>query len=555
MTIRPPQQPPYSRYPQQPQYGHQTHAQQYGQSQDISNRPSYMDPRYSRAIDPQSQQCLQQYGQYQPAPPLRLYSSQQLYSQSGGYSSVQPGQYPPQQGTPQYPPQQPQGGYPPPGGQQYGGRPPQSQPVTPQQIGQYKQLLQATIQEKSLQKMYPANDPRLDLYAQRAAQQVDQLCAFWKIPKEVGQDFAKLALFDIILYIDDSGSMVFEDKGERIQDMKLILSRVVYAASLFDDDGINVRFMNHEPSKSQMNEPEEHTYRMFNNIKSEAQVEELVATIPFKGLTPMGTQLRRKVIEPFIIGKARSQTLKKPVLVITVTDGSPAGEAKSAVADAIRYVTHELSRTHYGRGAASFQFAQVGKDEQARRFLGELDEEPGIGDVVDCTSDFENEQVEMMKSNPPVDLTPDLWLAKLLLGAIDSSYDTKDEQASQRPSGGPQGAYGGPPAPGGGYGQPPPPQYGAYGQGGYGQGGYGQPPPQGGYGSPPQQQYGQPPRPQYGQPPQQQYGQQPQPGYGQSPQLAYGQPQQAQYGRPPPQQPPYPAQGGQYGAPPPPPRY
>ena len=25
-------------------------------------------------------------------------------------------------------------------------------------------------------------------------------------------------------------------------------------------------------------------------------------------------------------------------------------------------------------------------------------------------TDFENEQVEMMKSNPPVDLTPDLWV-------------------------------------------------------------------------------------------------------------------------------------------------
>lgn len=31
----------------------------------------------------------------------------------------------------------------------------------------------------------------------------------------------------------------------------------------------------------------------------------------------------------------------------------------------------------------------------------------------------------MARANPPVDLTPDLWIIKLLLGAIDPSYDTK----------------------------------------------------------------------------------------------------------------------------------
>jgi hypothetical protein len=42
-------------------------------------------------------------------------------------------------------------------------------------------------------------------------------------------------------------------------------------------------------------------------------------------------------------------------------------------------------------------------------------------------ADYENESAEMAQSNPPVDLTPELWLVKLLLGAIDHSYDRKDE--------------------------------------------------------------------------------------------------------------------------------
>jgi hypothetical protein len=87
----------------------------------------------------------------------------------------------------------------------------------------------------------------------------------------------------------------------------------------------------------------------------------------------------------------------------------------------------------------------------------------------DETLDFENEQDEMARANPPVDLTPDLWIIKLLLGAIDASYDSKDEKTN-RPSGAPGGGYGAPPQ---GYGAPP-----------GGQPGYGGPP--AGYGQPPQ---------------------------------------------------------------------
>lgn len=258
----------------------------------------------------------------------------------------------------------------------------------------------------------------------------------------------------------------------------------------------------------------------------------------------MGTQLKNKVLEPLVVQRARSNQLQKPVLVIIITDGQPAGEPQGAVFDAIKYASNELSRTPHGKGAISFQFAQVGNDLKAREFLSKLDDEPGIGELIDSTSNFEVEQDEMSRAIPPVDLTPELWLLKLLLGAIDSSYDTKDEKTKRTGGGG--GQYGGPPAQQYGqqqYGQPPQGQYGApapqYGQQQYGQA------PQGQYGAPPPQQYGQQ---QYGQAPQGQYGQQQ---YGQPPQGQYGAPPpQGQYGAPPAQQ--YGQQPqGQYGAPPP----
>ena len=167
--------------------------------------------------------------------------------------------------------------------------------------------------------------------------------------------------------------MQFEEGGERIKDLKLILSRVAFAASLFDEDGVNVRFMNSEVQG--------------NNVRNEGDVERLVSSVQFKGLTPMGTALRNKVVDPLIVSPARAGQLRKPVLVITITDGQPAGEPQGAVVDTIRYAAGEVQRNpRYGKGAVAFQFAQVGNDLKAREFLGKLDDNPEIGDVIDCTS-------------------------------------------------------------------------------------------------------------------------------------------------------------------------
>jgi hypothetical protein len=51
---------------------------------------------------------------------------------------------------------------------------------------------------------------------------------------------------------------------------------------------------------------------------------------------------------------------------------------------------------------------------------------PQIGGLVDCTSNYESEADEM-KRKSGMELTPELWLLKLLMGGIDSSYDEQDE--------------------------------------------------------------------------------------------------------------------------------
>lgn len=144
--------------------------------------------------------------------------------------------------------------------------------------------------------------------------------------------------------------------------------------------------------------------------------------------TPLGTSLDRKILQPLVLGPARSNQLQKPVLIIGITvilcqltharareltisqDGSPAGEDRFAVVKVIVNAVRELSRTRYGADAVSLQFAQVGDDVKAQQFLAELDAHPEVGSLIDVTSNYELESAEMMRKSGQ-ELTPELWYA------------------------------------------------------------------------------------------------------------------------------------------------
>lgn len=170
---------------------------------------------------------------------------------------------------------------------------------------------------------------------------------------------------------DDSGSMSFEENGERIKDLKMILDRVAHATALFDDDGIQIRFMN-DPNEN------------YNGIKDGRQVEQLVDNHRYSGLTPLGTELRKKVIDKILVPGLRSN-MRKPLLIITITDGQPAGENKDTVEQTIQYAVDQAQKAGHPK-AVSFMFAQVGNDQKATEFLASLDNNPLFGSHVDCTS-------------------------------------------------------------------------------------------------------------------------------------------------------------------------
>lgn len=109
---------------------------------------------------------------------------------------------------------------------------------------------------------------------------IDRLCNInwadlakkWKVSIDVITDLCTLSLYDSIIFVDDSGSMEYEEDGDRIIQMTKYVNKISEIASLFDDDGLNIRFIN-SPIEA-------------NGISCKEQVEELISKIKFTGKTP-----------------------------------------------------------------------------------------------------------------------------------------------------------------------------------------------------------------------------------------------------------------------------
>lgn len=138
----------------------------------------------------------------------------------------------------------------------------------------------------------------------------------------------------------------------------------------------------------------------------------------------MGTMLDRKIVAPFVTGPAKSKSLRKPVLAIVITDGEPTGESSDAVRSTIKSAKKALTGSQYGPGAVAFSFAQVGRDEDATKFLGKLDTDSKEGAwwTPPPTSNWSRRSSRRRASTSPW-----MYMVKLLVGAIDSSWDEQDE--------------------------------------------------------------------------------------------------------------------------------
>lgn len=284
-------------------------------------------------------------------------------------------------------------------------------PNPPIQIGKYRNSIYNKLKYiydiKNLQCFYSENQLQYiaDLVSQNDLDLLTKKLSFQSV--ELTIELTALALFDIVILADDSGSMLFD--RERVDDLTFIISSISEIITLFDKDGISIRTFNGSLS--------------VDNLTDEKNVKSAISKMNFSGGTPIASSLSNKILNPMIIKLINKNALQKPVLVLIITDGQP--DSKNDVVNVISSLKSTLEKSKYGSSAVSFQFAQVGRDRQAQEWLSEIDSDNVIGNMIDATSYFEYEQEEYMKKG--LHLTPYLWLLKLLMGSIDPKYDEEDE--------------------------------------------------------------------------------------------------------------------------------
>lgn len=234
-------------------------------------------------------------------------------------------------------------------------------------------------------------------------------------------DLAVLGLYDIVLNIDDSGSMATREPSEdnmyRYETMREVIKTISFFGSLMDIDGICIRFFNNP--------------MVANCISSSAQVDEIMNHIRYTGGTPMGESIRNKIFGPdrknvgdentYLNELMYNGLLERPVLIMTITDGRPNSE--QAVIDAIVHCKQQSERTKYGTNCFAFSFSQIGSDMSATEYLNNLDTHHIVGNIIDCTSSFEIEKRQCGQN-----FNETSWIIKSMIGAIDPSYDQMDEQ-------------------------------------------------------------------------------------------------------------------------------
>ncbi|KAF2184563.1 hypothetical protein K469DRAFT_666366 [Zopfia rhizophila CBS 207.26] len=220
--------------------------------------------------------------------------------------------------------------------------------------------------EQNLQRFYDPYDETVRNIAEQAARKVSRKV---NVPQQLMPGLAKLALYDFIMFCDDSHSMQEEDRIPALRDT---LGRVTAIATVLSPDGISVRTLNSSQD----------VCGGWDNLKTVEDVNNRMDSVSYRGDTRLGTILRDKILDPMVLNKAKSGSLKKPVIVVIITDGKANNEPPKALSESIGECNDEMERLGYNNASVVFLISRVGTSETARQFVEGLGNDSRIGNTV-----------------------------------------------------------------------------------------------------------------------------------------------------------------------------
>ena len=234
-------------------------------------------------------------------------------------------------------------------------------------------------------------------------QKVEKLIRDYEIDNLFSERLDILSNFEIVLIVDDSGSMntpITNSKhATRWEELKEVVSIVVRISTIFDEDGIDINFLN-RPS--------------YDNVRDNYTINHILRDNPY-GLTPLNNALQ-KVLDKY-------SDSAKPVLVVIATDGIPT--------DSLGYQDIEtFTRTLKNRDYSKFyiSFLACSDQENDVGYLNKLDRKiPNIDTLDDYNSELQEVRSAQGKK---FKYSFGDHVVRLLLGPICPELDKLDEKKS-----------------------------------------------------------------------------------------------------------------------------
>ncbi|RPA80534.1 hypothetical protein BJ508DRAFT_415346 [Ascobolus immersus RN42] len=241
---------------------------------------------------------------------------------------------------------------------------------------------------------------------------------------ELSLQLMRLVLYDLVVLVDDSATIDILENGARKTTLQQVLAQITEVYTHARKGGIlSVRFFNNAQRVS--NFTPEKVPKLFRKLK-------------FNGCqTRTGTELRRKVLDPYLYEKAEASGMGKPLLIIILTDGGVEGEQNHVLRNVIAHaVNHITNKEELGPDALAFQFATVGNDSRAAELIRSLVCNPLISRWIDCfaADDYLKELVHEGDTPRTNDEEVSRWnvLRKLMLGPLYEGLEIEMDDSATR---------------------------------------------------------------------------------------------------------------------------
>ncbi|KAH8821851.1 hypothetical protein F5884DRAFT_104391 [Xylogone sp. PMI_703] len=273
----------------------------------------------------------------------------------------------------------------------------------PESVDDYREYTWRFIR-KNLASFYKEDDPFVEELVQRAAAQAKEFTVEYDLEPTVTPKLIIMALYDFVVLCDDSGSM---RKGNRIKAQADTCFRVAQIATFLQPQGISLRFLNSKYDGD------------FNLLVDENDIKSKMGKVEYGGPTKLGTILETKIVEPLVIGKAKTGNLKKPLIIAIITDGCPNNEDVNSFQETVQNCKDKLSKLQREPAGAIFLISRVGNDPLAETFLKNLQKNKDLDEMVYCCLDqLDNEREIFLRAGK--DRQYSSYLVKLFEAALDS---------------------------------------------------------------------------------------------------------------------------------------